>query len=441
MKIVVLGAGVIGVTTAWYLAKAGHKVIVLDRNDKPAEETSFANGGQISVSHPEPWANPQAPWQVLRWLGREDAPLLFRMRKDLDQWLFAWRFWRECTPARTAQNTEHVARLAVYSRDALLELRRQTNLEYDNLRRGILHLCFSQRQFQQSVEKAAHLLEYGIELRPCAPGECIRIEPALAQSRVPIVGGLFARDDESGDARLFTVRLGELCREMGVEFRYGARIDKLEKFKGRIVGVHARETCGRGRVNGDAFVLCTGSNSPKLAASIGDKLPIYPVKGYSVTVPVEGDNAPYVSITHESHRIVMSRLGNRLRIAGTAELAGYDRSINKARCLVILRQARSLFPKAFPANVKAEYWAGLRPCTPNNVPIIGESRFENFFYNTGHGSLGWTLACGSARALADLVAGKTPDVDFPFIHRESAQKPPDNMPFADLDDDDDLDYQ
>lgn len=420
MKIVVLGAGLTGITTAWYLTQAGHEVTVLERNERVAEETSFANGGQISVSHPEPWANPGAPWQVLRWLGRDDAPLLFRLRRDIEQWRFAFRFLRECRATRTARNTEAIARLAVYSRDCLHDLLRETRIEYDRLDRGILHLFFSEREYRHAVEKAAHLLEYGIELLPCSPEECVEQEPALSQGRLPIFGGLYAAEDESGDAHKFTVRLAELCMRAGVQFRFGCRIEKMEPFRQRIVGVHVRETQGRGRINGDAFVLCAGSYSGKLAQQINENLPIYPVKGYSVTVPLAPDvQAPYVSITDEARRIVMSRLGDRLRIAGTAELVGFDRSINKIRCTAILRQARDLFPKAIPANAQPEFWTGLRPATPGNVPIIGRGRYENFYFNTGHGTLGWTLCCGSARALVDIMAGKMPGVDFPF-HKPGA---------------------
>ncbi len=424
MKIIVLGAGLAGVTSAWYLSQAGHQVTVLDRNSQAADETSFANGGQISVSHPEPWANPGAPWQVLRWLGREDAPLLFRLRADREQWKFALRFLGQCLPSRTRKNTEAIANLAVYSRTQLQELRRTRGMKYDALERGILHLFFSSGPYRHAVKKAAHLLDYDIELKPCSPEECVRLEPALAHAQKRLAGGLYAEDDESGDARLFVLRLVELCTAAGVEFRFGTRIEKLEVFGGRIAGVHVREPQGRGRINGNAFVLAAGSFSAKLARSVGESLPIYPVKGYSATIELpEGVSAPFVSITDESHRIVMSRLGDRLRIAGTAELAGYDRSINAERCRSLLRQARELFPEAVPKDVKAEFWAGLRPATPSNLPIIGKSRYDNLYFNTGHGTLGWTLACGSAKALADIVDGKEPAVDFPFrLRRKNTEE-------------------
>jgi D-amino-acid dehydrogenase len=415
MKIIVLGAGLAGVTSAWYLSQAGHQVTVLERNSQAADETSFANGGQISVSHPEPWANPGAPWQVLRWLGREDAPLRFRLRHDREQWKFALRFLGQCLPSRTLRNTEAIANLAVYSRARLQELRRATGIQYDCLERGILHLFFAARPYHHAIKKAAQLLEYGITLTPRTPEECVAIEPALAGAQHLLAGGLYAKEDESGDAHLFVLQLTELCKRLGVEFRFGSRIEKLEAFGGRIAGVHVREFHGRGRINGDAFVLAAGSFSAKLARSVGEQLPIYPVKGYSATIALpEGVAAPHVSLTDEGHRIVMSRLGDRLRIAGMAELAGFDRSINTARCHAILRQARQLFPEAIPEHVKAECWAGLRPATPSNVPIIGRSRYSNLYFNTGHGTLGWTLSCGSASALADIVDGKVPGVAFPF---------------------------
>ena len=416
MKIVVLGAGLSGVTAAWYLSQAGHQVTVLDRQARAGEETSFANGGQISVSHPEPWANPGAPWQVLRSIGRENAPLLFRFRADLAQWKFALRFLSECRPGRTLENTDAIANLAVYSRAHLRELRAASGIEYDCREKGILHLFFNKHTLSHGVKKAEGLRHYGINLEVLDRDGCEAVEPALAAYQGALAGGLFAPDDESGDAFKFVSQLTELGRAAGVQFQFGTRIEKLESFGKRIAGVHVREVSGlRGRINADAFVLAAGSFSPKLAKSVGIELPIYPVKGYSVTIPLEpGGLAPVVSITDESRRIVMSCLGVRLRVAGTAELAGFDRSISKVRCEAIQARARELFPLAV-GRAKGEFWAGLRPATAGGVPLIGGTRYENLFLNTGHGTLGWTLACGSARALVDLVEGRQPEVAFPFL--------------------------
>lgn len=412
MQVIVLGAGLTGVTSAWYLRQAGHRVTVIERQPAAGLETSFANGGQISVSHPEPWANPGAPAQVLRWLGREDAPLLFRPRLDWGQWSWGLRFLLECLPGRTRRNTEAVARLAVYSRDCLLALQAETGIEYDRLRKGILHLFFNPGEFAMAAPRAALLRDFGIRTEVLDPGACLRTEPALAHCADSIQGGLYAPDDETGDALVFTQRLAELCLQAGVTFRYGTPVSALAVEDGSVVAALA----GTERIGGDAFLVCLGSHSAALARPLGERLPIYPVKGYSVTLPLApGAEAPSVSITDESHRIVCSRLGNRLRIAGTAELSGFDTGVNAARCQAILRRALRLFPRLATAG-EAEYWAGLRPATPGNVPIIGRSRLDRLFYNTGHGTLGWTLACGSGRAIAEIIDGKTPQLGFPFGH-------------------------
>lgn len=416
MKIVVLGAGLSGVTSAWYLSQAGHRVTVLDRQERPGDETSFANGGQISVSHPEPWANPGAPWQALRWLGHKDAPLLFHFSPDKAQWQYMLRFLRECLPARTHRNTEAIARLAVYSRARLRELRAATGIEYDCRQRGILHLFFDGRSFSHAAKKAEGLRDYGIILNPLDRKACMELEPALTPRDGRLTGGLHAPDDESGDAFKFVSHLATLCQSKGVSFRFGTRMERLESSGARIAGVHVEHTSGlRECIEADAFVLAAGSFSPQLAKSVGLSLPIYPLKGYSVTLPLApGALAPTVSITDEGRRIVMSRLGDRLRVAGTAELAGFDRSISRTRCEGILARAKELFPGAV-GNAKGEFWAGLRPATPGGVPLIGRTRHGNLFLNTGHGTLGWTLACGSARALADIVEGRRPEPDFPFL--------------------------
>ncbi len=415
MHVIVLGAGLAGVTSAWYLRRAGHAVTVIDRQPAAGLETSYANGGQISVSHPEPWANPGAPAQVLRWLGREDAPLLFRPRLDWNQWSWGLRFLLECLPGRTRRNTVAIARLALYSRDALHALQAETGIEYDRLQKGILHLFFSPRESGLAGERAAQLHEFGIRAEVLDAAGCRAVEPALAHCRDTLQGGIHAPDDETGDALLFTQRLAELCRQTGAVFRYGLRVTSLVSGNDGVGAAVAEDGTGATeRIGGDAFLVALGSFSRALARPCGDLLPIYPVKGYSVTLPLAaGAEAPSVSITDESRRIVCSRLGNRLRIAGTAELTGFDTSVNAARCEAILRRAQELFPRIEAAGA-AEFWAGLRPATPGNVPVIGRGSPGNLYYNTGHGTLGWTLACGSGRAIADIVAGKAPGVEFPF---------------------------
>ena len=415
MHVIVLGAGLIGVTSAWYLRQAGHAVTVIDRQPAAGLETSYANGGQVSVSHPEPWANPGAPGQVLRWLGREDAPLLFRPRLDWQQWSWGLRFLQECLPGRTRRNTIAIARLALYSRACLHALRVETGLEYDRLEKGILHLFFTPREFAQAGQRAALLLGFGMRAEVLDARGCLAAEPALAHCRDALCGGLYAPEDETGDALAFTQKLAALCVQAGVVFRHGLRIQSLDAGAGSIAAAVVADPQGTSeRIGGDAFLLALGSYSTLLARPLGLSLPIYPVKGYSVTLPLaENSDAPQVSITDESRRIVCSRLGNRLRIAGTAELAGYDTSIDPVRCGAILRRARQLFPQVQSVG-EAEYWAGLRPATPSNVPVIGRSRIGKLFFNTGHGTLGWTLACGSGQAVADIIGGKMPPVDFPF---------------------------
>lgn len=415
MHVLVLGAGLAGVTSAWYLRQAGHAVTVIDRQPAAGMETSFANGGQLSASHPEPWANPGAPAQVLRWLGREDAPLLFRPHADWRQWSWGLRFLLECLPGRTRRNTLAIARLALHSRDCLHRLLAETGIEFDRLQTGILHLFFDPRDFADAGRRAALLREFGMRAEVLDAPACMSVEPALVRCRDTLQGGLYAPEDETGDALAFTQRLAAGCTQAGVTFRHGLDILALEDGSEGVRGVLVAAANGiRETIEGDAYLLCLGSYSAGLVRPLGDSLPIYPVKGYSVTLELAADAvAPSVSITDESHRIVCSRLGNRLRIAGTAELAGFDTDINAARCAAILRRAERLFPET-RAAAAPEYWAGLRPATPSNVPVIGRGRLRNLFFNTGHGTLGWTLACGSGQAIADIIGGGTPAVDFPF---------------------------
>jgi D-amino-acid dehydrogenase len=415
MKVVVLGAGLEGVASAWYLRAAGHEVTVIERQPAAGMETSFANGGQISVSHAEPWANPQAPLKVLKWLAREDAPLLFRLRADWRQWRWGIRFLVECLPARARRNTAALVKLGLYSRAALRELRRETGIRYDELARGILHFYTEPREFEAACAAAELMKSLGLDREAKTPEECVAIEPALATCRDRLAGGTYAASDESGDAYKFTQALARLAEERGVAFRYRTVVERIEAAGGEVTGVRTSEPDGAAEtVRGDAYVLALGSYSPLLAAALGIRLAIYPAKGYSVTMPVKNPQAAWtVSLTDDEHKLVYSRLGERLRIAGTAELAGYNLDINRVRCAAIVRRVTQLFPEAGDA-AKAQFWAGLRPSTPGNVPYIGRTKYPNLFLNTGHGTLGWTHACGSGRALADLMSGRKPEVDFPF---------------------------
>lgn len=422
MHIIVLGAGVTGITSAWYLRQAGHEVTVIDRQPAAGLETSFANGGQVSVSHAEPWANPGAPAKVLKWLMKEDAPLLFRLRADPAQWRWGLAFLRECTPGRTARNIRSMVSLGLYSRAKLRELRAATGLQYEQRSQGILHFYTSEAEYEAAQEPARQMREQGCELDMKTPDECVAIEPALAQCRAKIVGGSMTPSDESGDAHRFTQELARRCAEAGVQFRYETRILGCEREGDAVSQLITADAAGRvQRLRADAYVLCMGSFSRGFARELGIDLNIYPAKGYSVTLPVIAPEHSYqVSLTDDEYKLVFSRLGDRLRIAGTAELNGYDTTLNLARCEAIVRRTRELFPQMSDGR-GAQFWTGLRPATPSNVPYIGRSRLRNLFLNTGHGTLGWTHGCGSGAAIADIVNGRQPELDFAFTGVEAGR--------------------
>ena len=415
MKVLVLGSGVVGVTSAWYLAEAGHEVTVVDRQPFAGFEASFANGGQISVSHAEPWANPGAPLQILQWLGREDAPLLFRPRLSLRQWGWGLRFLYECLPARTRRNTLEILKLAWFSRNELQALRRRTGIHYEHSELGILHLHTDLRQLDAAGARIELMHKHGFDMQLKTAQQCLELEPALKHSRVFLAGGTFSPSDESGDAHLFSRHLEDLCRRVDVAFLFQTTVQRLLRDGDRITGVRVRHVEGPEQVlRADAYLVCLGSYTPMLVEPLGVSVPVYPVKGYSVTIPIRShEAAPRVCLTDEGAKLAISRLGDRLRVAGTAELSDYDVSINTVRCGAILRRAQELFPDAAD-YWRAQPWAGLRPATPSNVPVVGRTRLSNLFLNTGHGTLGWTMACGSASAIASIVSGQRPAVDFAF---------------------------
>ena len=392
MKVAVLGAGIIGTATAWYLRRLGHDVRVIDRREAPGLETSFANGGQISADHAAPWAKPGIPLQALRWMMHEDSPLLFRLRAEPAQWRWGLSFLRNCTAARFRENATRLQRLGRYSRDQLHDLTRETGLQYDRVGRGILVLYTGERRFEPGWK---------------TPEECVAIEPAVASLKHRLVGGNYLPQDESGDAYKFTTGLAKLCEAQGVAFEFGVSIEGFSVRHDRIHSVRTKTA----PIEADAFVLALGSYSPLLARELGLHLPIYPLKGYSVTMPVKNPAAAWtVSLSDDAHKLVLSRLGDRLRIAGTAELNGYNTELNAVRCEAIVRRVMQLFPDAGDPS-KAEFWTGLRPATPSNLPCVGATRYPNLFLNTGHGTLGWTLACGSGRIVADLVSGRRPEIE------------------------------
>jgi D-amino-acid dehydrogenase len=414
MKVLVLGAGVIGTSTAWYLTEAGHEVTVVDRRDGAGLETSFANGGQISVCHAEPWANPEAPLKILQWIWRDDAPLLFRLKLDPGQWSWGARFLYECQPSRTRDNIAQIVKLSLYSRASLQALREATGIEYDALERGILHYYTQRDVFDSAVRAASVMREYGLDREVKTVDEAVAIEPALGHARGRIVGATYTPSDESGDAHKFTVNLAGLCEGRGSRFLYGRTILGMRHAGGEIEGVVVKHGAGEATLKADAYVVALGSYSPLLTRPVGVDLPIYPAKGYSASIPIiDPSKAPTGSLTDDEAKIVFSRLGERMRIAGTAELSGYSMDLNPVRCEALTRRGKEIFPGAADYG-RATFWTGLRPSTPSNVPIIGRSRIRNLYLNTGHGTLGWTMACGSGRAIADIISGRRPQVDFRF---------------------------
>jgi D-amino-acid dehydrogenase len=405
--VVVLGAGVVGINSAYWLARAGKSVCVVDRQPAAGLETSFANGGQISVSHAEPWANPSAPLKVLKWLFKDDAPLLFRPRADIHQWLWIARFLVDCLPHRADRHTTAIVKLATESRALLREVRAREKLSYDQRTAGILHFYRDQREFDAALPVAELMRKYGCNRVVVDRDKAIEIEPALEDNRESIVGATYTADDESGDAHKYTQALAQVCERMGVTFLYGScavGLDAEANRGGSIRSVEVRTPAGYRSIAARDTVVSLGSYSPKFLRPYGVSLRIYPAKGYSVTIPIEGGNgAPVTSLTDDQYKLVYSNLGNRLRVAGTAELSGYSLHLNHRRCDAILDNVRRLFPRVGNFD-KAQFWTGLRPTTPSNMPYLGRTRsLRNLWLNTGHGTLGWTMGAGSGKRIADMI--------------------------------------
>ncbi len=414
MKIVVLGAGVVGVTAAYYLQKDGHEVTVVDRQDGAGLETSFANGGQISPSQAYPWAAPEVPFLMLKWLGRNDAPLLYRMRLDPRLWIWSLRFLANCTPGNFMANTVKNLRMSLYSRSLLPEIRLQTGIEYDFLEKGILQIYRNQKELDKAAKFNDALHKLGCDHQVLDADGVRALEPAYDSSPDKIIGGIYTEADESGDAFKFSQELAKYTTGQGVEFRYGEIIKSLNKAGAKITSV----TTDKGTIEADTFIMSMGSYSPLFLRPLGINAPIQPVKGYSITVPTAGHNgAPTVSLTDNDHKLVFSRVGERMRVAGTAEFNGYDTEMNDGRVTSLRDLAQKLFPNAGDYE-QTENWTGLRPMTPDGVPIIGSTPYENLFINTGHGTLGWTMCASSGQLTADLVAGRTPSVDISDVGLE-----------------------
>jgi D-amino-acid dehydrogenase len=435
MKIIILGAGIIGVSTAWHLLELGHEVTVVDRQADAAMETSFANAGQISVSYCEPWANRQAPLKALKWMFRDDAPLLFRPRLDWQQWRWSLLFLGQCNDAAFERNVQQLVALGAYSHAALKDVVDATGIAYQRLERGIAHYYTDQKSFDLAGDAAALMRQYGVARQVVSRDELLKIEPAFASFAHRIVGGTFTPSDESGDARLFTQALAQRCLARGAEFVYGHDVVKFNLKHGAIdsVAVQARQTGvgvenyskGVHTLKADHFVVACGSYSAPLLRTVGVDLPIYPGKGYSASFKIKRpDAAPMVSTIDDEMKIAMSRLGDELRVAGTIEVGGYDLSLDsrvaRARCQMLSDRIEAVLPGVCDTRNEAQggmpqYWTGLRPATPTNIPYIGVTKIKKLWVNAGHGTLGWTHGAGSGKALAELINGKKPMMDFKFL--------------------------
>nr|WP_249157484.1 D-amino acid dehydrogenase [Bradyrhizobium diazoefficiens] len=403
----ILGSGVIGVTSAYYLARAGHEVTVVDRQSEPALETSFANAGEVSPGYSSPWAGPGVPVKAVKWLLMKHGPLVVRPKLDPVMWVWLLKMLRNCTSARYAVNKSRMIPIAEYSRDSLRDLRRDIGIQYDERSQGTLQLFRYQAQLDGTAEDIAVLKQYGVPFEVLSREGCIAVEPALSGVKEKFVGGLRLPQDETGDCHMFTQALAKHAQALGVRFMFNTSIDRIVTDGARVSGV----VTSAGTLQADSYVLALGSWSSRLAAPLGISLPVYPVKGYSITVPIkDASGAPESTVMDESYKVAITRLGDRIRVGGTAEISGYSDKLYDARRATLDHSLTDLFPRGGDL-AKATFWSGLRPMTPDGPPVIGPTQYANLHLNTGHGTLGWTMSCGSGRVLADLLSGRKPDID------------------------------
>ncbi|MFM0475426.1 D-amino acid dehydrogenase [Paraburkholderia strydomiana] len=414
MRVVVLGSGVVGVTSAYYLARAGHEVTVIDREAGPALETSFANAGQISPGYASPWAAPGVPLKAVKWMFQKHAPLAIRLDGTQFQLQWMWQMLQNCTESRYAVNKGRMVRLAEYSRDCLQALRAETGIQYEGRTGGTLQVFRTQQQFDGAAKDIAVLREANVPYELLSAAELAQAEPALAAVSHKLTGGLRLPGDETGDCQMFTTRLAALAEQLGVKFRYNTPIDALAMAGDRIAGVQ----CGNELVRADSFVVALGSYSTKFLSGLV-KIPVYPLKGYSITAPIVNEAAaPISTVLDETYKIAITRFDNRIRVGGMAEIVGFDKSLRQARRETLELCVNDLFPGGGDTS-KASFWTGLRPMTPDGTPIVGRTPVANLFLNTGHGTLGWTMSCGSGQLLADVISGKQPAIkaDDLSVHR------------------------
>ncbi|WP_312934440.1 D-amino acid dehydrogenase [Pseudomonas sp.] len=406
MRVLVLGGGVIGTVSAYYLARQGFQVTVIDRQPAVAMETSFANAGQISPGYASPWAAPGVPLKAIKWLLERHAPLAIKLTGDVDQYLWMAQMLRNCTANRYAINKERMVRLSEYSRDCLDELRAETGIAYESRTLGTTQVFRTQAQVDNAAKDIAVLEQSGVPYELLDRDGIAQVEPALAGVKDILAGALRLPNDQTGDCQLFTTRLAEMAKALGVEFRFGQNIQQLQASGDRIDGVLIDDKLE----TADRYVLALGSYSPQLLKPLGIKAPVYPLKGYSLTVPItDAAMAPTSTILDETYKVAITRFDNRIRVGGMAEIAGFDLSLNPRRRETLEMIVNDLYPRGGDLS-QAEFWTGLRPTTPDGTPIVGATRLRNLFLNTGHGTLGWTMACGSGRLLADLIARKTPQI-------------------------------
>ena len=406
MKVLILGSGVIGTCTAYYLAKAGHQVTVVDRQPGPALETSYGNAGEVSPGYSSPWAGPGVPLKAIQWMLMHHSPLVIRPLLDPAMWRWGLQMLRNCTEARYQVNKARMVRLAEYSRDCLKQLRADTGISYDERSQGTLQLFRTQKQLDGTAKDIEILQQYGVPFQLLDREAYLQYEPALKLVKEKFVGALRLPGDETGDCFKFTNALAKMAEALGVQFRYGVQIDRIAADGAKITGVHT----SAGLLQADSYLVALGSYSPILLKPLGFNLPVYPVKGYSITVPItDAASAPESTVMDETHKVAVTRLGDRIRVGGTAELGGYNLQLREERRATLNHVVTDLFPKGGDTS-KAEFWTGLRPMTPDGTPVLGGTPYPNLQISTGHGTLGWTMAAGTGRVMADLLSNRQPEI-------------------------------